>query len=79
MMSVAPDGYILHILPFNPATKNDAPILTNIMGQNAIAEEAFQNEDDFIVDQGFRDVKKYLQPKGFKTSFEHFASLQKAS
>ena len=72
MICVLPDGYIYDIVPFNPATLNDASIMNNITHLIPNFNEHFVRGDVFILDRGFRDAARVLRSNGFKVFLPSF-------
>lgn len=61
------DGFIADILGPYTANKNDATILREALEDPTIAmSNILRKGDYFVLDRGFRDVKSYLEDKGFK-------------
>lgn len=65
MVCVAPNGYIIDIIGPFKATENDASIMKTIMKNMPEVRSRFYNDDVFVVDRGFRDVKQYLERERF--------------
>lgn len=63
-VACAPDGYILNVYGPFQASMNDAKIMKEVMEKDPRIS-IFEQGDVFLVDRGFRDVKSYLEEKGY--------------
>jgi hypothetical protein len=67
MFIVAPDGYILHVIPhyLSDSKNNDAAIIQHAFATNEQLRGWFQPGDTFVVDRGYLDAKEYLESEEF--------------
>lgn len=72
MMVVAPNGVILYVYGLNPAIKNDASIIHDMINRHAAVFEQMNSNDVIILDRGFRDCAAALKEKGFDVYMPEF-------
>lgn len=66
MVAIFPDGYILDVFTIYAASSNDASIMKHLFETNENIKSYFGSEDVFVLDRGFRDVRDYLEGKGYQ-------------
>jgi hypothetical protein len=73
-MMVAPDGYILHVIPhyLSDSKNNDAAILQHAFEHDEGLRAWLLPGDIFVLDRGYLDVKDYLENQGFKVAMPAF-------
>ncbi|XP_066595448.1 uncharacterized protein [Prorops nasuta] len=66
------DGYIINMLGPYYANQNDATIMKEVIDDSNGLSLLLKPGDVFVVDRGFRDVKEYLEEKGYQVLMPSF-------
>lgn len=73
MVFVTTTGRFVEVFGPYKASENDATIMKNIfLSHGKQIEERLEHNDVFVLDRGFRDVKQYLERKGFIVKMPEF-------
>ena len=71
------DGYIIDMKGPYLANQNDAEILKNILQEPNSLSSVLKKNDIFILDRGFRDVRHFLEERGFVVLMPSFKGKEK--